>query len=158
MREEFIKIHEIKDPNAKILEMSKISLGNKNKVFNTRNQGNQLLNQRRLKSHTELQMKKTDKKTVRPHDESFVAQKQELRDRIMAKDNKNLIPLEYGTTVLKMLKLKDKKMYRYITRAGGKFPTCSNFMNPQLIMEKSQTLITTQNQLANGKANAVSQT
>ena len=40
MREEFIKIHEIKDPNAKILEMSKISLGNKNKVFNTRNQGN----------------------------------------------------------------------------------------------------------------------
>ena len=53
----------------------------------------------------------------------MVAHKQELRAKIMARFNKDLKPLEYKTctTVLERLKVKDKKMYRHITRAGDAF-------------------------------------
>ena len=42
----------------------------------------------------------------------------------MENDNKDENLLEYSTfeTVLTRLKLKDKKMYKHITKAGGKFP------------------------------------
>ena len=41
----------------------------------------------------------------------------------MAEDNKELNPLEYKTNmvVIDRLKVKDKKMYRHITKAGKAF-------------------------------------
>ena len=47
------------------------------------------------------------KKDVRPQDKELVVEKQELHDRIMARDNKELDPLEYKTyrTVLVRLKI-----------------------------------------------------
>ena len=37
---------------------------------------------------------------------------------IMEADNKDQDKLEFNTTVLKRLTLKDKKMYKHITKAG----------------------------------------
>ena len=50
-------------------------------------------------------------------------QKLATHNMIMEADNKDQDKLEFSTfeTVLNRLKLKDKKMYKHITKAGDKF-------------------------------------
>ena len=53
----------------------------------------------------------------------LVAKKQPIHDEIVARDNKDQDPLKYATysKVLDTLKIKDKRMYRHINRAGKAF-------------------------------------
>ena len=63
------------------------------------------------------------KNPARPEDKELNEQKLRTHNTIMENDNKNENLLEFSTfeTVLTRLKLKDKKMYKHITKAGGKF-------------------------------------
>ena len=63
------------------------------------------------------------KNQARPEDKELNEQKLRTHNIIMETDNKNENKLEYSTfeTVLTRLKLKDKKMYKHITKAGEKF-------------------------------------
>ena len=63
------------------------------------------------------------KNKARPEDKELNEEKLKTHNAIMALDNKDENPLEYSTfeTVLTRLKLKDKKMYKHITKAGEKF-------------------------------------
>ena len=56
----------------------------------------------------------------RPQDKEWDAQKLATHNRIMVADNKDQYKLEFST-VLKRVKLKDKKMLKHITNAGEKF-------------------------------------
>ena len=60
---------------------------------------------------------------TRPQDKEIDAKKLALHEMIMQTDNKDLNKLEFSTyeTVLNRLKLKDKKMYKHITKAGEQF-------------------------------------
>ena len=63
------------------------------------------------------------KNKARPEDKELNEEKLKTHKSIMALDNKDDNPLEYKTyeTVLGRLTLKDKKMYKHITKAGDKF-------------------------------------
>ena len=67
---------------------------------------------------TEHNLKILTKNEARPQDKEIDAEKLALHEMIMQTDNKDLNKLEFSTyeTVLNRLKLKDKKMYKHITK------------------------------------------
>ena len=63
------------------------------------------------------------KNAAGPQDKELDAENLATHNMTMATDNKDQDKLEYSTyeTVLNRLKLKDKKMYKHITKAGEQF-------------------------------------
>ena len=129
LRAEYVALNKIKDPNAKIWKIRASIVGPKNKAqepicINHPNTGELVSNPEEIKRVTlEHNLKILKKNQARPEDKELNEQNLSTHNIIMDNDNKNENLLEYSTfeNFLTRLKLKDKKMYKHITKAGGKF-------------------------------------
>ena len=158
-------MNKLKDPNSKIWKIRASVLGPKNKPqvptwINHPDTGEIITNPDKIKRVTlEHNIKILTKNQPRPEDKELNEQKLKTHNTIIENDNKNENLLEYSTfeTVLTHLKLKDKKMYKHITKAGEKFQKAMfKYYEPLVNSEQVPETYNYTNFLVYGKAKAVS--
>ena len=125
LKEEYSKLNKIKDHNANIWKIRTSLLSPKHKApeptcIRHPDTGELVARPKELtKVSLENNFKILTKNAARPQDKELNAEKVALHNMIMQTDNKDQEIIEFNTyeTVLNRLKLKDKKMYKHITKA-----------------------------------------
>ena len=127
LKAEYIELNKIKDPNAKIWKIRSSVLGPKHKALeptciNQPVTGELIANPEDIK-RVSLEHNLQILKKKRPQDMELDEHKLDTHNMIMETDNKDQDKLEFSSyeAVLKQLTLKDKKMYKHITKAGEQF-------------------------------------
>ena len=129
LKTEYIELNKVKDTTAKIWKFRTSVLGPKHKAqeptcISHPVTGELVANPEDIKKVSlEHNLKILTKNTAQPQDKELDEQKLATHNMIMEADNKDQDKLEFSTyeTVLKRLTLKDKKMYKHITKAGEQF-------------------------------------